>query len=216
MQGTAPFKTRAIPRGQPTAMPGAADTQNWVFYDSQTYAQAGQAQLFFFQTAVGASGRTLQDTNFPGAGSLPAGFAFTLQEVMVNLIPGAAVLPSSFGAGVASSYILDEYKFRKSGVLELDISNKTYVQDAPLMRFPMDTSLDGFGAAADATTAAAALQTLIGYAAARGRIWRANDLQIAPQVNFTVKLSWPNGVQSISAAGVAFVYMKGVLSRFVQ
>jgi hypothetical protein len=216
MRGTAPFKTRAIPQGQPTAVPGAADVQNWVFYDSQTYAQAGQAALTFFQQPLGQSGRTLQDTNFPGAGALPAGMTFTLQEIMVRLLPGAAVLPGSFGAQAAPNFLLDEWKFRRSGVLELDIANKTYAQDAPLDRFPMDVGIDGFGAAADATTAGANLQTLINYGVARGRIWRVADTQLAPQVNFSIKLSWPNGVQTISAAGVAMVYMKGVLSRFVQ
>jgi hypothetical protein len=218
MQGTAPIIRRGIPQGQPAAVPGMSDTQNWVWYDSQTAAAAGQSQLTFFQTPLGASGRTLEDTNFAGAGSLPAGMSFVLQEIMVNLIPGSTVVPGTFGSGIAPKYVNDVYAWNKAGVVQFNYSSKTYVQDSPIGRFPLDTRLTGFGAAADATTAAASLQTLLDYAAPAGRLWRVADMRIDPQVNFNVTLSWPNGVVALpsTVAGKAFVYLKGYLARFVQ
>lgn len=218
MQGTAPVIRRGIPQGQPGAVPGMTDVQNWLFYDTATAAAAGQAALTFFQTPLGASGRTLEDTNFPGAGSLPAGMSFVLQEIMVDFIPGSTVVPSTFGAEAAAKFVNDVYAFRKAGMLQFTYSNKVYAQDTPLWRFPMDAGLEGFAAVADATTAGANLQTVVSFAKARGRIWRMSDLRIDPQVNFNVQLLWPNGAVALpsTVAGKAYVYLKGFLARFVQ
>jgi hypothetical protein len=211
-------KILAMPKGQSALIAGLTDQQNWEFYDYQTYAAAGQAQLNFFQSAPGANGRTLEDTNFPGSGSLPAGMGFVLQELMFNFLPGAAVLPGSFGAAAAPRFVNDVVRVGQSGAVELIYSSKTFVQNAPLSRFPMDVSADGFGAAADATTAGANLQTLLNYAQWRGRPQRIADMLLEPQVNLLIRVSWPNGVVATpsTVAGKLGCIMKGVLGRVAQ
>lgn len=207
-----------LPVPQAAAVPGVVDRQIWSFYDFQTYAAAGQANLSFFQTPTGSGGRTKEDTNFPGAGSLPNGMNFVLQELQFLFIPGAAVTPGSFGAEVAPNFLRDVYAVGSRGHVQLEYSSKLYVDEGPLMRFPPDARLAGFAAAADATTAAANLQTLVNYGQWAGKPFRVADLNIAQQVNLNITVSWPNGVVALpsTVAGRLGCVMRGVLARSAQ
>lgn len=209
-------KQYMMPAGSPSALSRLADQQNWEFWHYQTYAAAGQSNLTFFTAAPGSL--SLEDYNFPGAGAFPAGMSFVLQEYMVDFTPGANVPPSAFGAQTALKFANDVYAAGKAGALELVYGTKTFTQIAPLSRAPMDTSMAGFAAAADQTTAAAASQTLLSYAQWRGRPQRVADMLIEPQVNFKWSMTWPNGVVALpsTVAGRIGVRMKGVLGRLVQ
>lgn len=209
-------KQYKMPAGNPSALSRLADQQNWEFWHYLTYAAAGQSALTFFTAAPGSL--TKEDYNFKAAGALPAGMWFVLQEYAVDFIPGAAVLPSTFGAQTAAKFANDVYAAGHAGALEFVYGNKTFCEVAPLSRAPMDTSMVGFAAATDQTTAAAASQTLLSYAQWRGRPQRVADMLIEPQVNLQWNMTWPNGVVALpsTVAGRIGVRMKGVLGRLVQ
>ncbi|MEN9924386.1 MAG: hypothetical protein RL268_512 [Pseudomonadota bacterium] len=209
-------KQYQMPAGNQSALSRLADQQNWEFWHYQTYAAAGQGSLTFFTAAPGSL--SLEDYNFKAAGAFPAGMWFVLQEYMVDFTPGAAVPPSAFGAQTAARFANDVYAAGRGGALEFVYGNKTFCQVAPLARAPMDGGLNGFAAAADQTTAAAASQTVLSYAQWRGRPQRVADMLIEPQVNLEWKMSWPNGAIALpsTVAGRIGVRMKGVLGRLVQ
>jgi hypothetical protein len=208
----------SLPIPQKGTIPNVLDRQIWSFYDFQTYAAAGQNVLTYFQQPKGQSGRTAEDTNFPGAGSLPAGMQFTIQELQFAFFPGAAVLPGSFGAAAAPRFANDVYAVGSRGYVELGYSSKNYVEEGPLCRFPPDTRLAGFGAAADASTAAANLQTLLNYGQWAGKPFRIADLLLEPQINFNVTVQWPNGALALpsAVAGRLGCVLRGVLDRRPQ
>lgn len=208
-----------LPVPQKATLPeGVLERQAWTFYDFQTYAAAGQNALTFFQTPKGQNGRTGEDTNFPGAGALPRGMRFTLQELQFMFQPGAAVVPGSFGAEAAPRYVNDVHAVGRNGYVEFLYGSKNIIEEGPLGRFPPDTRLDGFGAAADATTAGAALQTLLNYAQWSGRPFRVADVLIEAQFNFSVQVSWPLGAVALpsTVAGRLGCFMRGVLDRVAQ
>ena len=70
------------------------------YYDFQTYAQAGQTSLSFFQVPVGQSSKTLADTNMQQAGSLPNPIKFLVQDIQIFIFPAGD--PSQFGAQAAA------------------------------------------------------------------------------------------------------------------
>ena len=209
-----------LPVPQDASLNKAYDRQAWTLYDKLTYAAAGQSQLIFFQTGR-SGGRTYEDTNFPGAGgSLPNGMQFTIQEVQFRFFPGATVLVGAVGAAASNPgfFTRDITAVGQRGFVELNYLSKNFIEDGPLDRFPPDTRLMGFAAAADATTAAAALQTLVNYAQWGGKPYRVFDLLLAPQVAFSMTVSWPGGVVATpsTVAGSLGCYLKGVLDRRPQ
>lgn len=187
----------------------------WTFYDFQTYAAAGQVLLTYFQTPRGQSGRTARDTNFPGAGALPAGHEFFADELQLAMLPG--VNPGTFGAAQAGTFLNDVWTIGKDGWLEFNILAKKVVQEGPLANFPNDYRMMGFAAAADATTAGANLQTLINAASWGGRPRRLNSVFLESNVNFDVTLNW-NAVIALPSGQPARlgVFLRGVLRRKLQ
>lgn len=207
-----------LPKPQAASIKGIKDAQEWTYYDFQTYAAAGQATLTFFQNPVGFNGRTKEDTNFPGAGQLPSGLQFTLQEMQFEFYPGATVPVGAFGAQAAPLFVQDVYAVGSRGYVEFKYLSKNFVEDGPLSRFPTDVRLAGFGAFADATTAGAALQSRLNYAQWAGRPYKTKNIAINPNTGFTVTVSWPNGVVALpsTVAGRLACRMKGILRRDVQ
>lgn len=208
----------ALPKPKAASIKGIIDRQEWTYYDFQTYAAAGQSTLTFFQNPVGFNGRTKEDTNFPGAGQLPSGLLFTLTELCFEFYPGAAVPVGAFGAQAAPLFVQDTYAVGARGYVEFKYLSKNFIEDGPLSRFPTDTRLAGFAAFADATTAAANLQSRVNYAQWAGRPYKVRDIAIRPNTGFTITVSWPNGVVALpsTVAGRLGCRMKGILSRDVQ
>lgn len=192
----------------------------WSYYDKQTYAAAGQTGLSFFQSGRTGS-RTFEDTNWPGSGNaLPEGFQFTVQFLMFRFIPGATVLVGQVGAAASNPglYTRDILAIGQRGFVKMTYLSSDFVQDGPLDRFPTDTRLSGWAAAADATTAAAGLQTLVNYANWAGAPYRIFDLCLKPQVAFETSVAWPGGVVATpsTVAGSLMCIMKGVQDRRPQ
>lgn len=187
-------------------------------YDFQTYAQAGQTQLIFFQVPAGQSSKTIADTNLELAGQLPNPKMHLVQSIEVLFYP--SVLPSRGPiADEASIFLNDVYNLSKSGWLELFIGSKSYLREAPIGRFPPKTKLDGFAAVTTNTTIAAAMQSRDTYAVFSGRPYMVDPwILLKPTQNFQVTLNWPTAV-ALNAADTAArigIALDGVLYRNSQ
>ena len=193
-------------------------------FDFQTYAQAGQTSLTFFQVPIGQSGKTIADTNLELAGQLPAPKYFVVESIEIYFFPADA--PVTVGnttaiTAVVSNYANDVDAVAQSGSLDFFIGSKSYLQEAPLGRFPPKTRLQTeFGAALQTKQAIAADDTaqIIGdYAAMAGRPYFLDPYKIllAPTQNFNVTLTWPAAV-AVSADARVGVVLDGVLFRLSQ
>lgn len=224
----------------PTKVPGREQLQQYVvnregwecikqtMYDTAQYIALGQTQLSFFSTPVGqgagwAGGvKTLSDTNMTLAGQLPTNQEFLIESIDVAFYPAtptvAAAMPAAFGAQAAAVSVNDAYIFRRSGNLNLTIGSKPYLQEAPLMKFPAKADFEVNAALADVTSAAANLQSRIAYAKSRGRPYFLSPASVllTSNQNFSVTLSWPEGLQAISNPARVVVSLDGYLYRRSQ
>lgn len=182
-------------------------------YDYQTYAQAGQTSLTFFQIPVGQSGKTLADTNMENAGSLPAPKSFLLKGLEVVFFPGAE--PGTYGAPDDADFINDMNDVYESGHVQLFIGSKAYLDEAPIGVMPPSWGLGGFSSAADTTTAGADQQTLVNYARSVGRPYTVIPMYIPSNQNFKVTINWPTAV-AVTVAGRIGVRLLGDQYRLSQ
>lgn len=196
--------------------PGEQEVVRQTLYDYQAYVAAGQTQLIFFQVPQGQSGKTKADTNMEAAGILPAPKRFLIEAIEIQLFPGG--VPSVFGAALAATQINDVYTVAQSGFLDLFIGSKSYLTEAPLGRFPPSNRLAVNAAFADATTAAAALQSRSGYASFAGAPYRIEpNISLVSTQNFNVTLNWPTAVALPSGVNARIgVVLKGLLYRNSQ
>ena len=199
-------------------------------YDSTSYVAAGQPQLNFFSTPVGqgvgfgGGAKTLSDTNMTLAGQMPANQEFLIQSLEVSFFPSTptpaagADMPAVFGAAAVAAQINDAYIFSRAGNLNLVIGSKSYLQEAPLLRFPQKSFFEVHGAASNATTPAASLASMVAFGSARGRPYMLQpaNLRLVSNQNFGVSLNWPEGAQVIANPARVFVILDGVLYRRSQ
>ncbi len=186
-------------------------------YDSATYAAAGQTQLQFFQTPRGQSSKTAADTNIESAGQLPQPKNFLVESIEIYLYPG--VDPVQEGTTLTESeFTNDVYTVAKSGSLNFFIGSKTYLEEAPLNRFPPKTKLDASFAVHFTQATAADQQQTMDYAAWCGRPYYLDPpVLLVPNQNFTVALNWPAVVALPSGADAkVFVVLDGILYRQSQ
>ncbi len=188
-------------------------------YDRQAYPAAGATQLNFFTAAPG--GRTLSDTNMTLAGQLPTNQNFLIQSIEILFFPTtptvAAQMPAVFGAQAVAAIINDAYIFRRAGNLNLNIGSKSYLQEAPLGKFPASQQFHLEAAAADVSTAGANFQTRIAFADMIGRPYLVDpNITLVENQNFSVSLNWPEGVQAITNPASVYVTLAGVLARRSQ
>ena len=122
---------------------GQYEVVRQTLYDFVTYPTAGGTQFLFFQNPKGTGGRTAADTNVEVAGSLPQPKWFLVESIEIQLFPG--VLPGLSGSTAAESeFTNDVYSvLTGKGFLNFFIGSKTYVEEAPLIRFPPKTRLHG-------------------------------------------------------------------------
>jgi hypothetical protein len=190
-------------------------------YDFQTYAAAGQTSLSFFQVPLGQGGKTIADTNIEVAGSLPQPKHFLVESIEVYFFPG--VNPVTVNTTIAESeFSNDVYTFTKSGSLNFFIGSKTYLEEAPIGRFPPKVKVEAdFAVALEFKQAAAAnaeeIVTMdLAYACGRPYFINPATLLI-PTQNFKGSLNWPAAVALPSGqdARVGVVF-DGVLYRQSQ
>lgn len=177
-------------------------------YDIQTYAQAGQASLSFFQVPAGQGGKTFADTNMMMPGQLPSGMNFLCTGVELQFFPAGTIETTA-----ANSFADDVYLVTKPGSwLELNLLQKNYLREAPLLNFPQQQGLVGF-AATNITSATDG--SLIEYARTAGPTYQISPLRIPASQNFVVILQWP-AVQAISAAAKIGIRLLGFTFRNAQ
>lgn len=186
-------------------------------YDTLAYAQAGQTQLQFFQNPKGQNGKTIADTNMTSAGTLSSPQSFLVETIELYFFPTA--VPSNLSAAntpALSAFIDDTYKFYKQGgALDFFIGSKSYLIEAPLLKFPPRCGLSGFTSSSDAASTGTA-STSTGYASAGGPVYELNPpILLVPTQNFVVSLNWPTAV-ALSAAGTVMCQLGGILYRNSQ
>jgi len=207
-------------------------------YDHLLYPTAGMNQLNFFALPQGqgvtsalggvvGSTKTIADTNMDNSGMLPAGKSFLLTSVEVAFYAGTVntantftqAVPSVFAAVAAAAVagqINDIATFYLSGSLKLFIGSKTYLEEAPLMRFPPKSqlTLDAAVASNSATTAEVALAS----AKISGRPYMVEPpIYLENNQNFVVQLNWPGAVATPSGFnGRVGVILDGYLYRNSQ
>jgi hypothetical protein len=188
-------------------------------YDYQLYATAGVTQMTFFSqpigsgitSAVGAvvgSAKTYFDTNMNVGGTLPSGMSYLIESIEVLFLPGSVSTANTytmatigiFNATAAAALwgaSNDVNSFYQSGMLELNILQKNYLRETPLMCFPPKcmTSSEASAASNSATTAQVGTQ----LAKAVGRPYYIEpQITLLPAVNFEVLLKWPAAVATPS------------------
>lgn len=201
--------------------PGAQEYTRQTLYDFQTYANAGQQQLLFFQVPKGQGGKTIADTNMEAAGSLPSPKLFKVESIEILFYPG--VLPVTLAAALAESeFANDVYTVAKSGSLKFFIGSKSYLEEAPIGRFPPKCRLEtDFSVAlqrSQTTAADAEDQISMDYAAFAGRPYRIDpEIVLEPTQNFSIELNWPAAVALPSGVdGRIGVVLDGILIRNSQ
>lgn len=207
-------------------------------YDSLLYPTAGQTSLSFFQTAIsqgvtsalGATAgttKTLADTNMTLGGQLPSGLQFLVQAIEVAFYPGSVSTANTYtqaaisvfnavaAASVAGS-ANDVNVFYQSGWLELNILQKNYVKQGPLVKFPPSAGRAMSGALSS-NSATTGLNGLV-LTEAAGAPWSCDPpILIQPAMNFEVKLNWPGVVATPSGFNARVVVtMPGLVQRAGQ
>ncbi len=186
-------------------------------YDSATYVAAGQTQLQFFQTPQGQGGKTIADTNMKSAGQLPQPQHFLVESIEIQFFPG--VLPVIEDTTIVESeFANDMYTVSKSGSLNFFIGSKTYLEEAPIGRFPPKTKMETQFAASFAQAVAADQQISMDYASWVGRPYYLDPpVLLVPNQNFNVDINWPTVVALPSAVdGQIRVILDGILYRQSQ
>ncbi len=188
-------------------------------YDFQPYAAAGQPSLSFFQipqgqgTGVGGGVKTLEDTNMELAGNLPNPKAFLLQGIELPVFPGGAPVVSA-AVLAAPNMTNDLWAIAKRGWLELFISSKMYLQEAPLSKFPARNFLrSDFAVAVDASAAPASLTMELPVMS--GQPFKLiPPITLRPTMNFSVNLKWASNVALPSTLPARIgVNLNGILYR---
>ena len=196
---------------------GQYEVVRQTLYDFVTYPTAGATQFLFFQNPKGTGGRTAADTNIEVAGSLPQPKWFLVESIEIHLFPGVDI--SILGDGTAESeFSNDIYAvLAGQGFLNFFIGSKTYVEEAPLIRFPPKTRLHGESAFA-IDNAAAARSFSYDYAAACGRPYFIDpEVLLIPNQNFNVSLNFPTAIVTPSGEDARIgVVLDGILYRQSQ
>lgn len=194
---------------------GQYEVVRQTLYDFVTYPTAGGTQFLFFQNPKGTGGRTAADTNIEVAGSLPQPKWFLVESIEIHLFPGVQIGLSG-GVAAETEFSNDVYAvLTGQGFLNFFIGSKTYVEEAPLIRFPPKTRLHGESALA---TTVATSQISYDYAAACGRPYFIDpEVLLIPNQNFNVSLNFPTAIATPSGTDARIgVILDGILYRQSQ
>jgi len=217
---------------------GEAELVRQTLYDFQLYPTAGANQLTFFAVPQGqgqsthsgaAAGvtKSFADTNMELAGQLPRFKNFLIQSIEIDFEPGsistanlyASVSPAAFTAVAAAAVVHqlnDSNIVRNSGWLELNVSSKNYLREAPVGRFPKKCRMEIEAAAASNSATTGAITALSGKWGGRPYYLDA-PIVLPDSTNFSVTLNWPN-VQATPSGfnGRIGIILDGYLFRASQ
>lgn len=190
------------------------------FFDYLLYPAGGQAQLSFFGQAIGSgftsalgavvgSTKSKWDTNLVMPNQLPSGANYLIDSVEVLMTPGSSAAANTYLPRVVQSFIAaavttegnspnDVNIFYQSGLLELNILQKNYLRETPLLAFPPKAHFDGVMAAAN--NSATTSEVTFAFFKAAGRPYYVDPrISLQSAVNFDVTLQWPAPVALPSA-----------------
>jgi hypothetical protein len=187
------------------------------FYSYVNYPAAGTGGALAFFANVPGGAVTSEDTNMQQPNIFPAPTSFLLQGIGVDYLPGTAA--ARFGAQSANGQLNDFYTVMRRGVLTLSIANKPYLQFSTMLGLPPRAHINGVAATGDATTAGAALQTMVQVGFSDGPVFSPRPLLIPSMQNFNVTISYPLGAVAIPSADAAArmgVWIYGTQYRPVQ
>jgi len=195
--------------------PDQSEIQRQGLFDSLLYPAAGQALLSFFSfpigqgvtTTIGAVVGTTKsgwDTNLQLPNQLPSGKAFQIQSLEMAFEPGLSAaantftlaVPSVFAAAAAASVLAalnDVYTFYMTGRLQLQVLDKFYIDESPLVQFPPLTgvTLDSAIASNSATVG----ETAAWAGRGAGRPYVINiPMTLQPAMNFAINVIYPAAV----------------------
>jgi hypothetical protein len=208
----------ALARATQSARP-SRNMIDWELYDYQTYANAGQTSLTFFQIPVGGqlggAARTMAETNM-SANTLPAGQNFILTSLEFVFMSGAATDTFAATAAATSRQAADTNAFMRNGSARFYIGSMDYLQLAPLGAAPQSFGVT-FETALASNSATTGL-TKTEAASNRGKLFEFEyPIMINPSQNFGVTFTWPSAVALPSGVdGKVGVRLKGALIRNVQ
>jgi hypothetical protein len=207
-------------------------------FDFLLYPTAGQTQFNFFATpqgqgltsAVGATAgtaKTIADTNMEAAGMLPAGKSYLITSIEVSFFAGSVstantytlaspVIFNATAAVAVEAQIADVNSFYQSGSLKLFIGSKTYLEEAPLLRFPPKTQLTFDGAVASNSATTAQVGFVSGKISGRPYVVEP-PIYLENNQNFVVQLNYPAAVATPSGFNARVgVILDGYLYRNSQ
>lgn len=213
-----------------STVPNVADSIFSPLYDYQSYPTAGALIFTFFAlpqgqgttSALNATGvKTIADTNMQVAGALPRGNRFLVKGIEVEFWPGStpglrlAATPTD--AQFARNWD-DVYNVLRSGSLTLNVQNRIYAQDAPLMKFPPQTRLNGVASYNQSdSTASTVTFGQIEYATACGAGYNIVPVYLESTQFFNVQVAFPALVPTPSGVDARIgVRLVGNLVRDAQ
>lgn len=210
-------------------------------YDYQLYPAAGTLQANFFQNPIGqgittspgaavGGPKTIFDTNMEAAGQLPNPKAFLVESIEVFVWPGNSAVANTFTqqppydfiavptdlVPLSAGAVSDVYNILSAGHLQFYIGSKSYLDEAPLSRFPPKTfvGVDAALASNSATTSSLA----IAAARAMGRPYFLDPpIFLTPTQNWRVTVDFAALVPTISTLNARFgIVLDGFLYRNSQ
>lgn len=208
---------RAAVRAQYTTFRQGWNAYKQSLYDFQAYAAAGQTELTFFAIPVGQNSKTFSDTNMQLAGQLPLNQEFLVQSIEVIFYPNsggtAAQLPSATAAtSAAIQRVNDTNIVGRTGNLRFAVGQRDVLQEAPLGRFPPKHYFD-LETSVSQTITSTEHRSGDAHWAGRPYLLAPAEITLQANVSFSVKLSWPEGVQALPSglAGRIGVVLDGIM-----
>ncbi len=213
-----------------STVPNVADSIFSPLYDYQTYPTAGGLIFTFFAlpqgqgvtSALNATGvKTIADTNMQSAGVLPRGNRMLVKGIEVEFWPGST--PGLQGTAAITAAQMarnwdDVYNVLRNGSLTMNVQNRVYAQDAPLMKFPTQTRLTGVAAFSQSdSTASTVAFGQIEYATACGAGYNIVPVYLESTQFFNVTINFPALVPTPSTVDARIgVRLVGNLVRDAQ
>jgi hypothetical protein len=207
-------------------------------YDYLLYPAAGQAQLQFFNFAIGqgvttalgavvGSTKTQWDTNMTLAGQLPSGKQYLVQGIEVYFFPGSSAAantyipapPNLFAVAAAASVAAaaaDVNTFYQSGRLQFQILDKFVMDETPLITFPVQTAIGADVSLASNSATVGEMGVLLARCIGRPYVMNI-PVTIQPAMNFSLNMIWPAAVAMPSTFnGRVGVVLDGYFERASQ
>lgn len=220
---------------------GEVEGLRQTLYDFQLYPLAGSLGINFFANPQGAgvttspgaavgSAKTIHDTNMELSGQLPNPKSFLVESIEIVFWPGNSAAANTFTqqppydfvavptdlVPLSAGGVSDVWNVLNTGHLQFFIGSKSYLDEAPLHRFPPKSfvGVDGAVATNSATTAALA----VAAARSMGRPYFLDPpIFLRPTQNFRVTLDWPALVPTVSTLnGRVGIILDGYLYRNSQ